>query len=98
MMDFSFFLFFFFHFSFHYALWKRKIIIIMALGISSNKTAKLEKTIACEIVNNEVNIENDVSKKLNTIIESHISTVQKQKRVVAKCHQDNETAKQKHQV
>jgi len=45
-----------------------------------------------------VNIENDVSKKLNSIIESHITTVQKQKRVVAKCHQDNEAAKLKHQV
>ncbi|CAO1343367.1 unnamed protein product [Diamesa hyperborea] len=59
--------------------------------------AKLEKTIASEIVNNEINIENDVSKKLNTIIDSHISVVQKQKRIVAKCHQDNETAKQKYQ-
>lgn len=39
-----------------------------------------------------------MSKKLNTIIESHITTVQKQKRVVAKCHQDNEAAKQKYQV
>lgn len=49
-------------------------------------------------MNNEINIENDVSKKLNTIIDSHISVVQKQKRIVAKCHQDNETAKQKYQV
>jgi Rho GTPase-activating protein 17 len=49
-------------------------------------------------VNNEVNIENDVSKKLNTIIESHITTVKKQKSIVAKSHQDNETAKQKYQV
>ncbi|CRL02743.1 CLUMA_CG015861, isoform A [Clunio marinus] len=56
---------------------------------------KLEKTIASEIVKNEMNIESDVSKKLNSIIESHITTVQKQKRVVAKCHQDNEAAKQK---
>lgn len=63
-----------------------------------NTTARLEKTIANEIVTHEVNIENDVSKKLNTIIESHITTVQKQKRVVAKCHQDNEAAKQKYQV
>lgn len=50
------------------------------------------------MVNHEVNIENDVSKKLNTIIDSQLTTVQKQKRVVAKCHQDNEAAKQKHQV
>lgn len=64
----------------------------------STPTARVEKTIANEIVSHEVHIENDVSKKLNTIIDSHISTVQKQKRVVAKCHQDNEAAKQKHQV
>jgi hypothetical protein len=49
-------------------------------------------------VNNEVNIENDVNKKLNGIIEQQIQVIQKQKRVVAKCHQDNEAAKQKHQV
>lgn len=65
---------------------------------AETRTARVEKTIANEIVNHEVNIENDVSKKLNTIIDSHITTVQKQKRVVAKCHQDNEAAKQKHQV
>lgn len=45
-----------------------------------------------------MNIENDVSKKLNGIIENHITAVQKQKRIVAKCHQDNEAAKQKYQV
>lgn len=50
------------------------------------------------MVNHEVNIENDVSKKLNTIIDSQLTTVAKQKRVVAKCHQDNEAAKQKYQV
>lgn len=61
-------------------------------------TAKVEKTIASELVNNEVNIENDVNKKLNGIIEQQIQVVQKQKRVVVKCHQDNEAAKQKHQV
>lgn len=49
-------------------------------------------------MNNEVNIENDVNKKLNGIIEQQIQVVQKQKRVVVKCHQDNEAAKQKHQV
>jgi glucose-6-phosphate-specific signal transduction histidine kinase len=66
--------------------------------ISFPLTAKVEKTIASEIVNNEVNIENDVNKKLNGIIEQQIQVVQKQKRVVAKCHQDNEAAKVKHQV
>ncbi|KAG5675481.1 hypothetical protein PVAND_005382 [Polypedilum vanderplanki] len=59
--------------------------------------SRLEKTIASEIVNNEVNIENDVNKKLNSIIEHQIQAIQKQKRIVAKCHQDNEAAKQKHQ-
>lgn len=63
-----------------------------------NYTAKLEKTIASEIINNEVNIENDVNKKLNGIIEHQIQVIQKQKRIVAKCHQDNEAARQKHQV
>jgi glucose-6-phosphate-specific signal transduction histidine kinase len=58
----------------------------------------LERTIASEIVNHEVNIENEVNKKLNAIIEQHIQAIQKQKRIVAKCHQDNEAAKQKHQV
>lgn len=65
---------------------------------NTNYTARLEKTIASEIVNNEVNIENDVNKKLNSIIELQIQIVQKQKRTVAKCHQDNETARQKYQV
>jgi len=45
-----------------------------------------------------VNIENDVNKKLNSIIEQQIQIVQKQKRIVAKCHQDNEAARQKFQV
>jgi glucose-6-phosphate-specific signal transduction histidine kinase len=63
-----------------------------------HQTAKLEKTIASEIVNNEVNIENDVNKKLNSIIEHQIQAIQKQKRIVAKCHAENEAAKQKHQV
>lgn len=75
-------------------------ILLQTLGKLrySAPTARVEKTIANEIVSHEVLIESDVSKKLNTIIDSQISTVQKQKRVVAKCHQDNEAAKQKHQV
>lgn len=54
--------------------------------------------IASEIVTNEVNIDEKVHKKLNGIIEQQIQSIQKQKRIVTKCHQDNEAAKQKHQV
>lgn len=60
--------------------------------------AKLEKCIANEIINNEINVELDVSKKLNTLMDNHITTIQKQKRTVSKLMQDNESAKQKHQV
>ena len=75
-----------------------KLIRLNEKLLRTNYTARLEKTIASEIVNNEVNIENDVNKKLNSIIEQQIQIVQKQKRIVAKCHQDNETARQKFQV
>lgn len=61
-------------------------------------TAKLEKNIAAEIVNNEINVENDVTKKLAIIMENHIGTIQKQKRTVTKLMQDNESAKHKYQV
>lgn len=60
--------------------------------------AKLEKNIALEIVNNEINVENDVTKKLSIILDNHITTIQKQKRIVAKLMQDNESAKHKYQV
>uniref|UniRef100_A0A182MGB2 Rho-GAP domain-containing protein n=1 Tax=Anopheles culicifacies TaxID=139723 RepID=A0A182MGB2_9DIPT len=58
--------------------------------------ARVEKRIATEIVNNEVNVENSVSKNLNDIIERHLSTIQKQKRVVTKCHQEHEASRQKY--
>uniref|UniRef100_A0A182UD43 Rho-GAP domain-containing protein n=1 Tax=Anopheles melas TaxID=34690 RepID=A0A182UD43_9DIPT len=58
--------------------------------------ARVEKRIATEIVNNEVNVENSVSKNLNDIIERHLSTIQKQKRVVTKCHQEYEASRQKY--
>lgn len=61
-------------------------------------TAKLEKNIAVEIVNNEVNVENDVTRKLSIILENHIGRIQKQKRIVTKLMQDNESAKNKYQV
>lgn len=61
-------------------------------------TAKLEKNIAIEIVNNEINVENDVSKKMASILENHIGRIQKQKRIVNKLMQDNESAKHKYQV
>lgn len=51
-----------------------------------------------EIVNNEINVENDVTKKLSNVLDNHITTIQKQKRIVAKLMQDNESAKHKYQV
>lgn len=60
--------------------------------------AKLEKNIAVEIINNEINVENDVTKKLSVILEHHIGRIQKQKRIVTKLIQDNESAKNKYQV
>lgn len=60
--------------------------------------ARLEKNIAAEIVNNEINIENDVTKKLTIILENHIGTIQKQKRLVTKLMQDHESAKHKYQA
>lgn len=58
----------------------------------------LEKKIAGEIVDNENNIEDCVTKKLNDVIEERLTVVKKQKSIVAKSHQDHEAAKQKHQV
>ncbi|XP_058823943.1 uncharacterized protein LOC131684805 [Topomyia yanbarensis] len=61
-----------------------------------DKCARLEKTVASEIVNNEFNVENSVSKNLNDIIERHLGTIQKQKRIVSKCHQEYEATRQKY--
>lgn len=61
-------------------------------------SAELEKRIASEIVSNECNVENDVTKKLTNIMETNISAIQKQKRIVTKLMQDNESAKHKYQV
>lgn len=61
-------------------------------------SAKLEKNIANEIINNEINVENDVTKKLAVILDNHIGRIQKQKRIVTKLIQDNESAKHKYQV
>ncbi|KAJ6636168.1 Rho GTPase-activating protein 92B [Pseudolycoriella hygida] len=60
--------------------------------------ADLEKRIASEIVSNECNVENDVTKKLTNIMETNISAIQKQKRIVTKLMQDNESAKHKYQA
>lgn len=49
-------------------------------------------------MDNENNIEDCVTKKLNDVIEERLTVAKKQKSVVAKSHQDHETAKQKHQV
>lgn len=61
-----------------------------------DKCARLEKTVASEIITNEVSVENSVSKNLNDIIERHLATIQKQKRIVSKCHQEYEATKQKY--
>lgn len=61
-----------------------------------DKSARLEKTIASEIITNEVSVENSVSKNLNDIIERHLATIQKQKRTVSKCHQEYEATRQKY--
>lgn len=61
-----------------------------------DRSARLEKTIASEIITNEVSIENSVSKNLNDIIERHLATIQKQKRTVSKCHQEYEATRQKY--
>ncbi|XP_053692707.1 rho GTPase-activating protein 92B-like [Sabethes cyaneus] len=61
-----------------------------------DKCARLEKTVASEIINNEMNVENSVSKNLNDIIERHLATIQKQKRIVGKCHQEYEATRQKY--
>ncbi|XP_058452573.1 rho GTPase-activating protein gacI-like isoform X2 [Malaya genurostris] len=61
-----------------------------------DRCARLEKTVASEIVNNEINVENSVSKNLNDIIERHLATIQKQKRIVSKCHQEYEATRQKY--
>lgn len=58
----------------------------------------MEKNIAVEIINNEINVENDVTKKLSVILEHHVGRIQKQKRIVTKLIQDNESAKNKYQV
>jgi Rho GTPase-activating protein 17 len=72
----------------------RLIVFFLILCFS----AKLEKTIAHEIVTNELNVENEVSRKLNTMYDTHVQQLQKQKRIVTKCFQDNEVAKQRYQV
>ncbi|XP_055634989.1 rho GTPase-activating protein gacI-like isoform X2 [Toxorhynchites rutilus septentrionalis] len=61
-----------------------------------DKCARLEKTIASEIVTSELSVENSVSKNLNDIIERHLATIHKQKRTVSKCHQEYEATRQKY--
>uniref|UniRef100_A0AAG5DXB1 Rho-GAP domain-containing protein n=1 Tax=Anopheles atroparvus TaxID=41427 RepID=A0AAG5DXB1_ANOAO len=58
--------------------------------------ARVEKLIATEIVNNEMNVENSVNQKLNKLIETHLGPIQKQKRVVTKCQQEYEASRQKY--
>lgn len=61
-------------------------------------SAELEKKIAEEIVQHEMNIENDVINHLNNIISEQIALVKKQKNVVTKCQQDYENVKKALQV
>ncbi|KAL1402290.1 hypothetical protein pipiens_000968, partial [Culex pipiens pipiens] len=61
-----------------------------------DKCARLEKTVASEIITNELSVENSVSKNLNDIIERHLATIQKQKRTVGKCAQEYEATRQKY--
>lgn len=49
-------------------------------------------------MNNEINVENEVTKKLAIILENHIGRIQKQKRIVTKLMQDKESAKNKYEV
>lgn len=57
--------------------------------------AKLEKNIASNIIDNEINVEIDVTKKLANIMDKHLTSIMKQKRTVTKLMQDNESARQK---
>lgn len=60
--------------------------------------ARLERNIANEIVDNEQKVEQSVTRKLTEIVEKHLASIQKQKRIVTKLMQDKESAKYKHQA
>lgn len=59
--------------------------------------ARLERQIATEIVKNEIDVENDVTRRLTVVQETQLSTIQKQKRTVQKLQQDNDSARHKYQ-
>lgn len=59
--------------------------------------ALLEKQIAADIIQNEIHVENDVTRRLTSVQETQLSTIQKQKRVVTKLQQDSDSARNKHQ-
>lgn len=59
------------------------------------QTARLERSIANEIVDNEAKVEASVTRKLTDIMDKHLITIQKQKRIVTKLMQDKESAKYK---
>lgn len=61
-------------------------------------TARLERIIANEIVDNETRVEASVTRKLTDIMDRHLTTIQKQKRTVTRLMQEKETAKYKHQA
>lgn len=60
--------------------------------------ARLERSIANEIVDNEAKVEASVTRKLTDIMDKHLTTIQKQKRIVTKLMQDKESAKYKLQA
>lgn len=59
--------------------------------------AQLERKIASEVIRNEINVENDVTRQLSLVQETHLSTIQKQKRIVTKLQQDSDSARHKYQ-
>ncbi|XP_059621494.1 rho GTPase-activating protein 92B [Phlebotomus argentipes] len=57
--------------------------------------ANLEKNIAQDIVSHETNIDGEVTKRLNEILETNLTSIQKHKRNVTKLTQENESGKNK---
>lgn len=60
--------------------------------------ARLERSIASEIVANEISVETEVTRRLNQYQETHLNTIQKQKRTVTKLQQDSDSARHKYQT
>ncbi|GAB0088013.1 Rho GTPase-activating protein 92B [Sergentomyia squamirostris] len=65
------------------------------LKVVLDNCAKLEKSIAQEVLNHETNVESEVSKRLSGVLETNLSSIQKHKRNVTKLTQESESAKNK---